>query len=790
MLKNTDTLKPHPINATIYDDTNLTDLIDSIQANGQLEPIICNDKNEIISGHRRYFSMVQMGCKEVEVRYADYENDIIGLIEHNRHRTKSVKDIVREAKVLEKELKTKLGGQGKRTDINGVNKFVIIEEMAKKLGFGLSKMKQLKSISNYEPELLDKIDKGELSVKGAYEIIKEKYMGSKKKTSKNSFESAFKKLLKEHQPDVENIGEIMGSTYPYNINDVSVDVIKMSIGITQNNNERGENDYYPTPPFIVDDFLEHEKLHGSIWEPACGEGHMSKSIENVYGKIISTDLIDRGFGKGGVDFLDDKNIQPVDNIITNPPFNLFNEFVLQAKQSANKKICMFGKLSWLEGTRRYKELWTDKEFPLKKVYQYVERLSLVKNTIEERRRGMMPFCWFVFEKGYEGEPTIGWIKSKNKKPTQAKKDLEKDIKRTELIDNLMFKQTLDSRELVMYNKLNEFSKDKFDKKLMKSLKSKVWQPTDMMDVDRTIVEIADIKPKLELVTDDKEFTHLRKLIHSFEWVSTVGRLIKLMVKDETTDKILGIITVGSDLVSVECRENHIGWTKHHKHSLKKLNHTAVVSSIVPTQPFGFNFLGGKLIASIATTDLVRKIWKERYNDELVGLTTTSLFGSFSMYNNLPQWKKCGSSKGKVYIKPDADIYQYWLDWVRNNQRDKYDEIMKGLKTGAKQKMLNHIFNQLGIKGTDYFVNQQRGVYFAPFYTNTNEFLRNEIDASELIMRPQIEGDLEYIDKWWKPKAINRYKKLMKQNRTNDEVLWYEDISKNKSSFNQWLSSRG
>ena len=363
-------------------------------------------------------------------------------------------------------------------------------------------------------------------------------------------------------------------------------------------------------------------------------------------------------------------------------------------------------------------------------------------------------------------------------------------KRTLLIDNLMFKRSLDDRELVMYNKLNEFQKNGFDKELMKSLKDKIWQPSNLSDVDNTIVEIAGLKPKLELVENDVEFNHMRRLIHSFEWVNTVGRLIKVMVKDETTDKVLGIITYGSDLVSVECREQHIGWSKDDKHKLKKLNHTAVVSSIVPVQPVGFNMLGGKLIASVATTDFIRKIWKDKYGDELVGLTTTSLFGSYSMYNNLPQWKKVGTSKGKVYIKPDDEIYLYWLKWVRENHRDKYDEIMKGLKTSAKQKMLSFIYSQLGIKPTDYFVNQQRGVYFCPFYANTNQFLRNEIDASDLKIKPQIEGGMDYINNWWVPKAINRYKKLSEKNNLNDEILWYENIANDKATFNQWMDSRG
>ena len=592
-------LKPNPINATIYDDTDLNDLKNSIEANGQLEPLIINKKNEIISGHRRYYSMVQLGYNQAEVRVADYENDTIALIEHNRHRTKSVKDILRESRVLEKELKEKLGGRGKRTDLNGTNKFRLVDEMAKSLGYGLSKLKQLRTIANYAPDMIDKIDK-EYSLNQAYEIVREKFLGGKKKSSKVDFETSFKKILKNHSPDIEEINSVLKTTYPYNLN-------------------------------------------------------------------------------------------------------------------------------------------------------YTDETTLVENP-----------------------PKL--------------KELKK--KRTELIDNLMFKQSLDSRELVMFNKLNEFQQNGFDESLMKSLKDTIWQPTDIFDTAGTIIEISNIKPKIMIADNDVEFNHLRRLIHSFEWVNTVGRLIKLIVKDETTDKVLGIITLGSDLVNVECRENWIGWTEHHKHHLKKLNHTAVVSSIVPVQPFGFNMLGGKLIACLSTTDLIRKIWKDRYDDELIGLTTTSLFGSFSMYNNIPHWKKLGVSKGKVYIKPDKEIYQFWLDFIRENHRDKYDKIMIGIKTGAKQKMLNLIFNQLGIKASDYFINQQRGIYFAPFYQNTNEYLRDEISEKDLVMKPQISGGMDYLMKWWKPKAINRYKKLLSSDRLENEILWYENIADNKATFNQWLSSKG
>jgi len=216
MLIELNKLKPNPINANIYDDSDLTDLVNSLDANGQLEPIIINKKNEIISGHRRFYSMVQLGWDEGEVRIAEYENEIIALIEHNRHRTKSVKDILRESKILEKELKAKLGGRGKRSDLNGKSKFVLVDEMAKSLGYGLSKLKQLRTINNYAPHMVDKIDK-EYSLNQAYAIVREKYLGVKKKSSKEDFKTSLKKLLSKHSPDIEEINSVLKTTYPYNL---------------------------------------------------------------------------------------------------------------------------------------------------------------------------------------------------------------------------------------------------------------------------------------------------------------------------------------------------------------------------------------------------------------------------------------------------------------------------------------------------------------------------------------------------------------------------------------------
>ena len=157
-----------------------------------------------------------------------------------------------------------------------------------------------------------------------------------------------------------------------------------------------------------------------------------------------------------------------------------------------------------------------------------------------------------------------------------------------------------------------------------------------------------------------------------------------------------------------------------------------------------------------------------------------------MYNSIPIWKKVGSSKGKISIKPDDDHYLYWNDWVKNNYPDEFYHATHS--TGPKQNVITLIFRKLGIKLNDYNNEQEKGVYFSEFYENTKEFLKDEVGEKDLIMKNKIEEGMDYIMKWWIPKAVKRYKKLLKEKNLQTDTLWYEDI--NSLKVESWLRSRG
>ena len=371
---------------------------------------------------------------------------------------------------------------------------------------------------------------------------------------------------------------------------------------------------------------------------------------------------------------------------------------------------------------------------------------------------------------------------------EVKFDYDKEKKK--FIDNLNFLKEMSVQEITLYKKWEEFNKDvysmtqkasKFDR-----LENSIWMPTDIYDKTKTILEVESINPVVEYVEqgnrDEVEnWTLFRRLIHTMEFTPNPGRNLKFYVKDKNTNKVLGLICLGSDVTSLGVRDTLIGWTKDNKFKDGKLNYTSIATTICCVQPLGFNFLGGKLVASMVTSSVVREAWKKLYNQTLVGLSTTSLYGVHSMYNSIPHWKTLGSSKGRIALKPDDSAYEIWHDWLKENREEEYKKQttqkpgISGPPTGVKQKIIKMIFKELGIRLKDYEHGFKRGIYFADMYENGKEFLRKEIDEKELVMKKKYNEDVDYINKWWKPKAVRRYVKLLDEGRIKPEKLFYAGI---------------
>tara|TARA_R100001591_G_C4272808_1_gene162909 strand:+ start:98 stop:655 length:558 start_codon:yes stop_codon:yes gene_type:complete len=168
--------------------------------------------------------------------------------------------------------------------------------------------------------------------------------------------------------------------------------------------DRQKDDFYATPLEATEALLKVESFDGKIYEPCCGQGHISKVLVKHGYDVESTDLVDRGYGQSHIDFL--MELQVRENIVTNPPYGrLLMQFVQQCQHLSEKKIALLLKLTFLEGQER-KEFF--KKYPPVRVYVFSKRLSLMKNG-DSYDGGMMALAWFVWEKGNKHNPVVSWL---------------------------------------------------------------------------------------------------------------------------------------------------------------------------------------------------------------------------------------------------------------------------------------------------------------------------------------------------------------------------------------------
>lgn len=173
--------------------------------------------------------------------------------------------------------------------------------------------------------------------------------------------------------------------------------------------EREKHDYYATEPKALELLLDIENFNKNVWECACGEGHLSEVLKERGYKVISTDLVGRGYEDYRLDFLKFEGRWDGD-IITNPPYRFAKEFVEHALSliEEGNKVAMFLKLQFLEGKARRKLF---EKYAPKVIYVSSSRLCCAMNGDFEKysKSNAITYAWFIWEKGFKGEPIVRWF---------------------------------------------------------------------------------------------------------------------------------------------------------------------------------------------------------------------------------------------------------------------------------------------------------------------------------------------------------------------------------------------
>lgn len=353
-----------------------------------------------------------------------------------------------------------------------------------------------------------------------------------------------------------------------------------------------------------------------------------------------------------------------------------------------------------------------------------------------------------------------------------------------LQNNLDYLQELSVPEYTLYRKWIHLNTDKMKKwylnniKQVNQVKSNIWIPENINDYKDLNIDVIPADNPKNLLT----WRILRELTHSAVWKSSPGRMARYIIVhkeksknafgfEEIKNKYLGIISLGSDFIGIGGRDKYIGWTNDNKMKDGMLKHTCMGSSISPTQPLGYNYLGGKLIALMVCSDKVENHWNNKYKEKLAGITTTSLYGGYSQYTRLKYWRKCKSSDGTITLEPTEETYDILKDWYKNNYSD-YNKILKG--SHPKARLLNKLYKELGVK--TYKNNAPRGVYWCSLYDNSLEFLRCE---DKILKNKKFDNSVKTLSELWKEKyASKRIENLDKNNKVSNDILFYEDLINN------------
>ena len=392
-----------------------------------------------------------------------------------------------------------------------------------------------------------------------------------------------------------------------------------------------------------------------------------------------------------------------------------------------------------------------------------------------------------------------WLKWQESNPPSSFKHIDKEELTKIVIEDLTYASQMDVREYTLYQKWCEV-KERYpveevstlfgpeiqmispeQKKLVDKVKANFWMPTQPDDYEK-------LKPVMKLHNGElaETWNAIRTFTSTMKNNSNIGRNLFYTVEDEVTGKYLGVICISSDFLDLTPRDKAIGWARDVKTQQGMINHTAIGSTIVPLQPLGWNYMGGKLLALLCLADTVQKDWKERYGDVLVGVTTTSLYGKtkvggLSQYDNLEHWNAMGFSSGSVAFEPSRSTKGMLFDWIKETEPRKYFEWWAAknqqglpLKRDHKNRSLNFAYPKLGIPKELIRTEHQRGIYFAPLYDNTNEYLRKEITDEQLVK--SFDTSEEALSNIWKTKyAKGRIRQLQKKNTVSYETLFYDDL---------------
>jgi hypothetical protein len=309
------------------------------------------------------------------------------------------------------------------------------------------------------------------------------------------------------------------------------------------------------------------------------------------------------------------------------------------------------------------------------------------------------------------------------------------------------------------------------------------------------IEPNDMNFELEVI-EGSEFNPSTQIITSLPLESQIGRQIMMGIRETNTNTYVGFIRMASPVLSIKPRNEFFGETIQATAVNRHMINGAI---IVPVQPFGYNYLGGKLLALISCSHTVRRMLKEKYGEkiETCFFETTSLYGDLkgvSQYDGMkPFIRYQAMTESDLFLFPTEEVY----DPIRRRMRELYgkeewngntvDPKPSGPKMREFNKAISILKNHLRHYNEDAYkefhnftkssmkAKTKKRYYYSDFgFDNVKEHVNS---GGEIPLR---EGqnfhkhELEYMFEWWKKKAQKRYEKLRTEGRIRTEMEVYTE----------------
>ena len=271
-------------------------------------------------------------------------------------------------------------------------------------------------------------------------------------------------------------------------------------------------------------------------------------------------------------------------------------------------------------------------------------------------------------------------------------------------------------------------------------------------------------------------------------IAPVGRNIKVAVREKNTGKYVGFIRLGSPVINCRPRNEMLGQVfTQTPEGAKRFNNSAMMGFvIVPAQPFGYNYLGGKLLAAICTSHEIREMVNKKYNMNLCLFETTSLYGSSktsSQYDGMkPYIRYKGLTESDFLPMMHGKPYSDLRDFVQSKVGELVDKDASSKKLKISMKII--ALTKAALKGTPEGVAFQTTIDNAKNLTEQKRYYISDYGFKNMVAFVNgmcdtlIRGDnyekhnLENIVQWWKHKATNRYETLKSEGRLRTELeVW-------------------